>query len=203
MLDTGSSVSLLSDQTWNAIADRAAPLADWSGRPLVGVEGSIIQIEGVAVLDMCFSGVMVKGEFVVAKSLNTEAILGLDFLEQNQCVINTKQKVLHISGRALPLTSDRGPPQTLLESNAVLCEQLCLPPLSEIEVLAKVSAEIVASDHHSVCLVEALPCAMPIIVANALVTPLVDNQMITIPIRLVNPISYPAQGVCSSSGFST
>ena len=191
MLDTGASVSLLSDQTWNRISDQATPLAGWSGRSLVGVEGSVIQVEGVATLDLCFSGVMVKGEFIVAKSLNTEAILGLDFLEQNQCVINTKQRVLHISGRALSLTSNQGPPQSPVESNAVLCERLLLPPLSEIEVLAKLPAEVAAPIHSSICLVEALPRATPILVANALVTPLVGNEMTTLPIRLINPTAEP------------
>ena len=191
MLDTGASVSLLSDQTWSLISDQTASLASWGGRSLVGVEGSAIQIEGVATLNLCFSGVMVKGEFIVAKSLNTEAILGLDFLEQNQCVINTKQKVLHISGRALPLTSGQGSPRSPVESNAVLCERLLLPPLSEIEVLAKLQAEVTASNHGSVCLVEALPRPTPIVVANALVTPLVNNEMTTVPIRLVNPTTEP------------
>jgi len=110
MLDTGASVSLLSDQMWNLISDHTASLASWGGHSLVGVKGSAIQTEGVATLDLCFSEVMVKGEFIVAKSLNTEATLGLDFLKQNQCVINTKQKVLRISGCALPLTSGQGSP---------------------------------------------------------------------------------------------
>jgi len=128
-----------------------ALLVGWDGRSLVGVKSSVIHIEEVATLELCFSGVMVKGEFVVAKLLNTEAILGLDFLEQNQCVINTKQKVLHISGRTLLLTSDQGPPRSPVESNAVLC---ILPPLSEIEVLAKLQAEVTAPNHGSVRFVE-------------------------------------------------
>jgi len=47
MLDTGASVNLLSDQTWNLISDHTASLASWGGRSLVGVEGSVIQIEGL------------------------------------------------------------------------------------------------------------------------------------------------------------
>ena len=71
----------------------------------MGVEGSPIPISGVASVDVGFSGVTVKGDCIVAKSLTTEAILGLDFLEQNHCVINTEQKVLHLKGRSLALKS--------------------------------------------------------------------------------------------------
>jgi len=73
----------------------------------------------------------------------------------------------------------------------VLCKRLLLPLLCEIEVLAKLQAEVTASNHGSVCLVEALPRPIPIIVANALVTPLVNNKMTTVPIRLVNPTIEP------------
>jgi len=59
-------------------------LSKWDGCQLVGVEGSPIPVVGVADIEVSFSGVNVQAEFIVAKALGAEAILGLDFLEQNQ-----------------------------------------------------------------------------------------------------------------------
>ena len=90
MLDTGASVSLISECMWNKLAEQTTLLTKWDGRQLVGVEGSLIPMVGVAALEACFSDVNVWAEFIMAKTLSMEAILGLDFLEQNHCVINAE-----------------------------------------------------------------------------------------------------------------
>jgi len=38
----------------------------------------------------------------ISIALNTQAILGLDFLEQHHCIINTEQKVPHLYGKSRP-----------------------------------------------------------------------------------------------------
>ena len=75
----------------------------------------------------------VQAEFIVAKTLRAEAILGLDFLEQNQCVINAEQRVLHLKGRALALSNTNSTSKTTSDAKVVLYESLCLPPLSEMK----------------------------------------------------------------------
>ena len=123
----------------------------------MGVEGSPIPILGIAVLEACFSGVNVQAEFIVAKTLSTEAILEVEFLGAS--------------------TAD---------TKAVLYELLCLPPLSEVEVMVKVKSDTISAD---VCLIEAasLPNELPVIVANALVEPIKSNKEKTLSIRLINP----------------
>ena len=140
----------------------------------MGVEGSPIPVIEVADVEVSFSGVNVRAEFIVAKTLSADAILGLDFLEQNQCVINAEQRVLHIKGRALALSNTNGASKTTsVEAKAVLYESLCLPPLSEVEIMVKVKSKSVNAD---VCLVEAVPLKeLPVIVANALVKPIESN----------------------------
>lgn len=122
----------------------------------------------------------------MAKNLCTKAILGLDFLEQNHCIINTEQKVLHLKGRALALlNTGTADGISTADTKAVLYESLHLPPLSEIEVVVKVK-DTVSGD---VRLIEAaaLLKELPVIVANAVVKPIESNEEITIPIRLINP----------------
>ena len=80
MLDTGAAISLISDRTWGLIGEEAS-LANWDGHKLVGVEGSAIPVLGVAQnLNINFAGVEVQGDFIVVSVLNSEAILGLDFI---------------------------------------------------------------------------------------------------------------------------
>ena len=112
-----------------------------------------------------------QGDFIVASALNSEAILGLDFLENNQCCINTEQKVLHLKGRALTLTRDpnTGNGQEVNEVKVVIQEQVILPPQSVMEVMAKVEAPV--AQCAGVLLVEDLSRQPNLVVANALVTP--------------------------------
>ena len=91
-LDTGASVCLISECTWNKLTEQTE-LTNWHGKQLVRDKGSPIPIIGVAACKVCFPGVNVQDELIVAKSLSTEAILGVDCLEQSQCIVDAKQKV--------------------------------------------------------------------------------------------------------------
>ena len=71
MLDTGASVSLINECTWNKLARHTTkPLSKWDGCQLVGVEGSPIPVAGVADVEVSFSSVNVQAEFIVAKTLS-------------------------------------------------------------------------------------------------------------------------------------
>ena len=107
---------------------------------LVGVEGSEIAMVGVATLDLSFGGVMVTADFIVTKSLHTGAILGLDFLEENGCIINTEQQVLHLQGKAIPLRGAQCLRKRVPVINAILADQLTMPPCSQIEIMATVGS---------------------------------------------------------------
>ncbi len=72
-----------------------------------------------------------RGDFIVADSLRAQAILGLDSLERNGCVINTNQKVLHLQGVAIPLQGSRGKPQIALVK---LGDTVQVPAFSELEL---------------------------------------------------------------------
>ena len=187
MLDTGAAISLISDRTWRSLDSGEMTLASWDGHKLVGVEGSAIPILGVAQnLNINFAGMEVDGDFVVASALNSEAILGLDILERNQCCINMEQKVLHLKGKALHLTRDPAPIGTLgsKEAKVILQEQVVLPPHSVMEVVPRVEASTV--DCNCILLVEDLSRKSNFVVANALVTPRQSDEIASIPVRLLN-----------------
>ena len=98
MLDTGKAISLINNHTRCSI-DSGETTLGWS-------QGSwcqrqcLIPILGIAQsLSVNFVGTEVGGDFVMISTLNSEAILGLDFLEHNQCFINMEWKVLHLKGK--------------------------------------------------------------------------------------------------------
>ena len=59
--------------------------------------------------------------------------MGLDFLENNGCTINTGQRVMHLKGKAIPLNreSQHQPNNGVVK----MCERLRIPPYSGIEIV--------------------------------------------------------------------
>ena len=137
------------------------------------------------------------GDPLVTNRLNSEAILGLDFLEQNQCIINAEQHTVHLRGKAVAISGGRaGKSCSIVDPcvQLVISDQLTIPPLSEVETLASTLGQH-SCDNHQTFLVEASATAKdrsPVIVANAIVKPEVAKDRVTlVPIRLANPSSDP------------
>ena len=57
------------------------------------MEGSPLSVLVATTLDITLAVTVVRNDFLVAKALNAEAIMGLDFLES---VINASQGVIHL-----------------------------------------------------------------------------------------------------------
>jgi len=141
-LDMGAAVSLLYANVWHKISTVTdATLWEWNDCKLVGVEGSDIKLLGVVSM-VVLAEISVRVDFLVVEVLNTEAILGLDLLEQHWCTINAQHHVLHIQGKVIPLQGKVGMPQTtsnlMPSADVVLPADLQIPPLSVLEILADI-----------------------------------------------------------------
>ncbi len=97
---------------WDEVCTRAMTLTPWTGRGLVGVEGSPIRVHGVAEFRVSFGGKPSLMEVVVADSLKARAILGLDVLEANCRTIDAgnnptiwKARILGATGKYIPAPS--------------------------------------------------------------------------------------------------
>jgi len=194
MIDTGAAVSLIRADAWKPAVGSQPTIFPWTGCQLVGVEGSKIGVKGVSTLKFTIAGVMVEADFLITEQLSSEAILGLDFLEQYQCVINADQHTLHLQGKAVPLcggTRRSNNTEPLSLASVVTPNNLQIPPLSEVEIIAPTSLKQ-ADESPSSCafLVETVNNRPPIVVANAIVAPRVEcSQELVVPIRLLNPSS--------------
>ena len=189
MIDTGASVSLVHADIWKEItAHCGLHLQTWHQK-LIGVEGSPITVLGTATLDVSLGGITVQSDFLVAADLSSKAIIGLDFLEKHEAVINLGQRILHLKGRAITLGRISPNFSTGVNNiNLKISETIELPASSGIDIMVH-GRQLETTEHT--WLVEATPQVSSFMVANAVVNPLDCKQGSNIPVRLVNPYSVP------------
>jgi len=136
LLDTGASVSLLRHDVWQQANTAEQSLRPWIGNSLVGVDGTPLTLHGCADITIHLSNIPFTTTIVIADGLTTEAILGLDFLQTNRCVLDMGQRTLQVSRYPpIPLS----PPQPHPSSSPLivsLVDTVRIPPASELEVLA-------------------------------------------------------------------
>ena len=94
ILDTGAAITLLRKDLWDKLPPSKKQLEPWEGRPLVGVAGTSLDVCGSAVVEIIIAGESFRNTVVVASALTAEAILGLDFLESNNCTLETGSRIL-------------------------------------------------------------------------------------------------------------
>ena len=106
VLDTGAAVTLIRHDHWNQ--QNTSKLKSWDGANLINANGSPITVHGIVTVVITFVDMDFPTQVVVADGLTAKAILGLDFLKANECVINIKMKLLMLTNWnvALPLRRD-------------------------------------------------------------------------------------------------
>ena len=132
LIDTGAGVSLLQEELWKRVEE--PKLEPWSEQRLVSVDGTPIHVLGSTKFEISFAGKNFSQEMVVARSLTTGAILGLDFLQNNRAIIDLEKQQLSLNGGEKTIS--------LGVSNQVkglMCstETIIIPPCSELEVMAR------------------------------------------------------------------
>ena len=100
VLDTGAAVTLLHKDVWDRVAAvRNVPLEPWPGQRLVGVEGTSLQVYGMAQVEFQLADEVFQHHVLVVGGLSAEVILGLDFMEENNCTIELGKKMLYFLDR--------------------------------------------------------------------------------------------------------
>ena len=141
MLDTGAAVSLLPKDVWDKTG-RGHQLTPWTGPRLVGVKGTPLKVHGAATMEITLAAKSFQVDFVGVAVLRTQSILGLDFMEDNHCVVNAGQKTLHLRGLGVPIQT--APKMSCItEASVALCESIRVPAFSEVEVMAE-SSEVLS-----------------------------------------------------------
>ena len=99
LLDTGAAFTLLRDDTCARItAKKPQELRPWSVLKLVSAGGVPLSIHGSAHVELQLEGKKFMTNIVVVSPLTSEAILGLDFLQEQQATIDLAAKRLCLRG---------------------------------------------------------------------------------------------------------
>ena len=77
---------------------------------------------------------------LVASLLTADTVLGMDFLDDNKCTLETANKVLCFPGRGVSISlRDSSSQPHIVQAQVTLEETLSILPFSEMEVMARVS----------------------------------------------------------------
>ena len=190
LVDTGASVSLISENIWERIKGAGYELSqDGFGHRLVGVQGVPLQLCGSTRIPLQIDGLhkVFPVEMLVAKELTNDVILGRDFLQENQCDVKLDRRCNKLYFTAEKTTVNLGHNQernTIASVGITMDRSIQIPPQSEMEIMVK--APPVSTSTATTWLVE--PNSEDrdaAIVARAMVNPGAGE----IPIRLLNPRS--------------
>ena len=183
LVDTGAAASILSKHVWNKVAKLEESLDMVTGKTLMGVEGSPLNIIGAVHLHVIFEKQQFTVFFLVADSLTAEAILERDFLRHNNYVIDVGKNLITFGnvGVTLKLSCLAGDSQ-IASVSVTLHDTLQVPASSEVEVIANVPE----AASGGTWIVEGSTLGkQALFVARTLVTPVGKS----VPLRLLNPRS--------------
>ena len=143
LVDTGAVMTILSKRIWKKLSPEKRKLDPLEFQcNLVDAQGTPLKLDGRAQVKLQLGSQQFPAHVLVAEGLSVDLILGRDFLKKHQCSIELGEKdhlCLNRAGVTLPVgISDESRQRT---SVAVIAnESVCIPPLSEMEILATVPA---------------------------------------------------------------
>ena len=181
ILDTGAAVTLLRRDLRDRGKQPQSTLEPWSGPKLVGANGTPIRVLGTATVNLTMAHKTFPTQVVVAEPLTAEAIMGLDFLEKNKCVIQADKRILTFArdGISVPMIRPSAQPHAARIS-VNLIQSLQIPACSEQEVMAQMEEKICGGTWM---IENEQSMNLPVLVARELVSPTDGN----VPVRLFNP----------------
>ena len=176
VLDTGAAVTLLKKDIWDKLHFTSADLEQWTRQPLVGVEGTPLNVHGTMELELKMGEEIFQTKVIVADGLTAELILGLDFLEEHNCTIEIGRKTLHFIDRGTSVTL-QGCGEVTMPIGVAMGETVQVPAYSEMKVMVNLTQ----TPTSGTWIMEG--DTTPIIVARSLH----NNSTGEIPVRLLNP----------------
>jgi gag-polyprotein putative aspartyl protease len=99
IVDSGSQASLLSAKVVEGMCLRPCSVA------LVDAQGRAIGVSGEIELDITIGSQLVRHVFVVARGLESEVLLGCDFLQLNRCTVDFGSMRLLFNDEAIDIRS--------------------------------------------------------------------------------------------------
>ncbi|KAL5475516.1 hypothetical protein EMCRGX_G025342 [Ephydatia muelleri] len=187
IVDTGAGITLLRRDVWKG--DLNGKLLPWYGCKLVGANGGTLNVVGmVRAMQLGLGGKMFAVDTVIVESLTSEGILGLDFLEKYECIIDAANGVLTLGDSGLHIQLQKATrsksTEPALPVHVCLDDTIVIPPRSEVLTFATTFADV-----RGTWLVDEQTTKnnVAVRVARAIVHP----QDSKVPVCLLNPRDVP------------
>ena len=130
LIDTGSSISVISEKTFGKICQDTTVLYD-TDLKVHTANGSLLKLKGACTLQMQLDHIIFSQEFIVA-NIAEPGILGMSFLDQVEADIKIKKKTLKTNKGKIKLHKQGQEVCCRIK----MCENVTIPPQSESYVKA-------------------------------------------------------------------
>lgn len=188
LLDTGSSISVLSPKLFERIPDSIKPMISPSDRSLRMANGDTTLPRGNAIFELSINDTNLRHKMTIA-DIEVPVIIGYDFLYEHDCSINIKDNCLRFGQDNIKCH----PRSQYVSSVFRIClaETVTVPPGTEKIVKGKIDKEDYCFSPVSEVIIESksdsVLAKQGILVAKALVNP--NNS--SVPLRVMNLTSKP------------
>ena len=127
VIDTGSSVTLLSSRIFFSIPQSMRPLLQYYQGKLILADGSDLPVLGEVNLPLCFGSITVHHSVLVA-DIKSDGLIGIDFMKEHSCELSYENGTFSIQGRAIPFTEETG---SSMSCRITAAQTDVVPPLCE------------------------------------------------------------------------
>ena len=141
LVDTGAGVSLLRGDVWEKAVPHSSAYDLQGACRLVGVDVIPIKVRGAASVNVTVEGHTLSQQFIVADHITAEAILGMDFLEKNECILDLYKGRLSMKDLGVVQLQPHSLKKPCTPAKVNLVETLTIPATAEVEVMAKLHTE--------------------------------------------------------------
>ena len=185
LIDTGAAVTLLRQDVWSQIATCTSELKPWPGPPLVSAGGTPLTIHGCTCMTLQLGGRDIQTKMVVVSPLTSEAILGIDFLQAQQALIDLGRGTLQLRRSGCDILLDAPTPTKYFTGT----QQVCISSTIEIppRVIMTVCAHFETPVDGVWLLEEATDKQPRLTVGRAIVEPLSTD----VPVCVLNVSDEP------------
>ena len=105
VIDSVSTVTAISSKTYDKINSNSKPPLSQISEQVLLADGKAMQISGMCTLKIALGHLEVEHDVLVA-DLESEGLLGVDFMSKYQCVLNFKKNVLEVDGMVIPFRDE-------------------------------------------------------------------------------------------------
>ena len=185
VIDTGSSVTLLSTKLFQEIAAISpVQLSPYTGR-LSLADGSNLPVRGIVKILFSFKGVNVWQTVLVA-DIEADGLIGVDFFRSHDCELRYKDQILNIDDVSVPFREERG---TQMSCRVTAAATVVVPPRCEVILEGRVTTRRGCPANALLEPVSSFGRETGLMVGKALV----DTTKESVPLRVLNPWEEPME----------